>query len=357
MKTLLFSAIAGIALLTSSCRKNSTIVGGIDGPTEQLYHVVADGDQLKTEDGKIFKVWGFNLGNGILEDRWNTDWNGVVSDFKEMHEYGANTVRLPLQYEAFMLDSTTPNQAALDKLKLLVKVAEANKLYLIVCGLNAFVKQDQPAWYNNMTDQQRWATQAVFWEAVSEAIGSSPAVLTYDLMNEPVVAVSPTTGWLPGNGLGGYFFVQNIALDTHGQSIETVMRLWIFVMTNAIRKHDTKHLITIGFLPFHSYGGFAPNLSLMSTHLYPKSKEMARDSLTIQKFKSDKPLVISEVFPMNCSSNELQQFIVQQNSNVSGWVWHYNGKTVEELKASGTISDAIYMYALMKFQEMAPSQK
>ena len=321
-------------------------------------HIIAKGANLVTEDGKPFKIWGFNWGgHPMLEKKWNIDWDALVGDFREMHDYGANSVRLPLQYEAFMLNSTTPNPAALDKLKQLVKVAEKTNLYLIVNGLNAFEKKDQPGWYNSMTDQQRWETQAVFWEAVAGAIGESPAILAYDLMNEPVIAVDSAKGWLPGNGFGGYFFVQNIALSTHGQSIENVMKLWIYVMTNAIRKHDKRHLITVGFLAFSVFATLAPDLGVMSTHLYPSSGKMGVDSLNIQKFKSDKPLVISEVFPMNCSADELQQFIEQQNKNVSGWMWHYNGKTLEELKASGTISDAIFMYAIMKFKEMAPNQK
>lgn len=319
---------------------------------------MAWGNRLVTEDGTTFKVWGFNWGrHEMLEDVWNTDWNGLKNDFKEMSGYGANTVRLPLQYHAFMNDVNTPNQASLSRLKQLVKVAENNNLYLIVCGLNAFVKEVQPAWYNNLSDAERWKTQAIFWESVADAIGNSPAILSYDLMNEPVVGVSPENGWLPGNGFGGFFYVQNIALNPEKKPIVQVMRDWIQTMTAAIRKKDQRHLITTGFLSFHTFGQFAPDLSMMSTHLYPKSGEEYKDSLSIQKFMSDKPLVISEIFPMNCSDVELQNFIVNQNKNVSGWVWHYNGKTLDELQSSGTIPDAIYRLALLKFIEMAPSQK
>lgn len=347
-------------LLFISCRKSNSRIINDEGQNQQpqkMQHVIASGNKLIKEDGKSFRVWGFNWGNGMLEDHWNNDWSGLVGDFKEMSEYGANTVRLPLQYEAFMKNATTPNQQSLNKLKQLIKVAEDNKLYLIVSGLNAFEKQSQPAWYNNMTDDERWATQAVFWEAIAGAIGKSPAVLAYDLMNEPVVAVDPANGWLPGAAFGGYYFVQNIALNTNGRTTVELMRQWIQKMTQAIRKKDSKHLITVGFLPFHTFAQFAPDLGMMSTHLYPKTGETDKDALSIQKFLSDKPLIISEIFPLNCSDVELQQFIVEQNKNVSGWVSHYNGKTLEELQASGTIPDAIYRAALLKFIEMAPTQK
>lgn len=358
MKKYLLSLIT-IVLIICSCRKSTIVDDGDDNNgVQKMPHIIAVGNKLETEDGKPFKVWGFNLGSDVLlEEEWETNFGAVVGDFNEMAGYGANTVRLPLQYEAFMNDANTPDPVALNKLKQLVQVAEKNKLYLIVCGLNAFRKESQPAWYNNMNDSQRWQTQSVFWEAIAGAIGASPAVLCYDLMNEPVIAVSPETGWLPGSGFGGLYFVQNIALNTNGQSGEMVMRSWINMMSQAIRKKDTKHIITVGFLPFHSFSQYSPDLGLMTTHLYPKSNEMNLDSITIQKFQSSKPLIISEIFPMNCSAEELQRFIVQQNQYVSGWVSHYNGKTLEELQASGTIPDAIYRSALLKFIEMAPTQK
>lgn len=343
--TLVFSAATG-------CQKNRSEVMP-DSPA--LPVVFAKGNKLYTGTGDEFKVWGFNWGRQdfLLEAYWNIDWNSLSGDFEEMKSYGANTVRLPLQYQAFMKDVNTPDTESLEKLKRLVKVAEDNKLYLIVCGLNAFVKEDQPGWYNNLTDAQRWETQAIFWESIASALGKSSSVLSYDLMNEPVIAVNPEQGWLPGEGYGGFFFVQNIALHPTSSNEET-MKKWIVKMSESIRKQDKTHLITVGFLPFATFSQFSDNLSLMSVHLYPKSKEESKDSAIIQQFVSDKPLVISEIFPLNCSAEELQHFIEQHNDNVSEWVWHYNGKNLEELESSTTISDAVYKAALLKFIEMAP---
>lgn len=358
-KTAQMICVLTVAFIILSCQRRGGDAGNNpnDSTGKKMPHIVASGKKLMTEDGKEFKAWGFNWGNGMLEDVWTSDWNGLVGDFEEMKGYGANSVRIPLQYEAFMVNATTPNQSSIQKLKQLVKVAEDNGLYLIVCGLNAFEKQSQPEWYSNMNEAERWATQAVFWEAVGGAIGKSPAVLTYDLMNEPTIAASPERGWLPGDGMGGYFFAQNITLDLAGRTSAEVMRSWIRKMTEAIRKKDSKHLITVGFIPFHVFAQFSPDLDMMSTHLYPKSGKTEVDAVTIQKYQSDKPLLISEVFTLTCSDVELQQFIVAQNKYVSGWIWHYNGKTIEELEASGTIPDAIYRLAILKFREMAPTQK
>lgn len=350
-----FLTLALTFVTVGGCQKKET-ENISDSPA--LPVVFANGSKLYVDEGKEFKVWGFNWGRQdvMLETLWDTDWNALAEDFKEMKNYGANTVRLPLQYHAFMENVNTPNEQSLKTLKRLVKVAEDNELYLIICGLNAFVKQDQPDWYNNLTDAQRWETQATFWETVASAIGESSSILSYDLMNEPVIAVNPEKGWLPGDGFGGFFFVQNIALNPTSSNEET-MKQWIVKMSEAIRKQDKTHLITIGFLPFATFSQYSDNLSLMSVHLYPKSNEEAKDSSILQQFVSNKPLVISEIFPLNCSAEELQHFIEQHNDDVSGWVWHYNGKTLEELENSTTIPDAVYKSALLKFIEMAPSFK
>ncbi len=345
-------------ILFTSCEKNVETPAENDGISEKLPLVSASGNKLFTEKDKEFKVWGFNWGRQdvMLETYWTTNWDALVKDFEEMKNYGANTVRVPLQYHAFMKDVRTPDKQSLEKLKQLIKVAEENELYLIVSGLNAFVKEDQPEWYSKLNDAQRWQTQAIFWESVASAIGQSPSILSYDLMNEPVVAVDPSNGWLPGEGFGGFFFVQNIALYPDSSNEET-MKKWIAKMSEAIRKQDKQHLITVGFLPFPGFSQYSDDLSQMSVHLYPKSNEENKDSEIIKKFKGSKPLVISEIFPMNCTVVELQHFIEKHNADVSGWVWHYNGKTLEELEKSGTMHDAVYRSALLKFIEMAPTQK
>ena len=55
-----------------------------------------------------------------------------------------------------------PNLAALERLEKLVRLAQEIGLYLDVTGLGAYRLEDQPGWYTNMNEKDRWATQAVF---------------------------------------------------------------------------------------------------------------------------------------------------------------------------------------------------
>lgn len=95
----------------------------------------------------------------------------------------------------------------------------------------------------------------------------------------------------------------------------------------------------------------------MTTHLYPKTGNFEPDNLSIQKFQSSKPLVITETYPLNSGSNDLQTFIEYNNPYVSGWAWHYFGKTIEDYTPPKDMPDALRKAALEKFKEMSATQK
>lgn len=363
-KVLLLMLGVGFVLLTS-CKKGSGegVEVGDDTTVKvgNIPAIYAQGNKLMTTEGKEFRAWGFNYGIYnhplLIEQYWDNNWNAIKGDFDEMVNYGANCIRLHLQYWPFMNDVNTPNQHSLNQLKKIFRLAEEKGLYILLCGTNAFVKEHQPAWYTSLSDSARWTTQAKYWEAIAGAIGNSNALLGYDLMNEPVSGVNPSQGWTPGEPFGKYYFVQNLALNNNGYAVDVVFKFWIAVMTQAIRKRDADHLITVGFLPFGSLGQMSSVLGMSSVHTYPKTGEFERSATIIQQFKSDKPLIISETAALNTGPDQLQSFIVAQNQHVNGWIWHYHGKTIEELKADGTLVGALQAAGLEKFVEMAPTQK
>ena len=168
--------------------------------------------------GKAFVPWGFNYdheGDGkLLEDYWDEDWPAVESAFQEMKELGANVVRIHLQFGRFMKSPKEPRQHSLDQLAQLLKLAEQTGLYIDLTGLGCYHKDDVPEWYDELSEEDRWLAQAVFWEIVAKTCADSPAIFCYDLINEPVVpgGNKPRNDWL-GPAFGGKHFVQFIALD------------------------------------------------------------------------------------------------------------------------------------------------
>ncbi len=319
--------------------------------------------------GRKFIPWGFNYDRDykmrLLEDYWETEWPTVEEDFREMKQLGANVVRVHLQFARFMEAPDRPNKKSLERLGRLVKLAGDTGLYLDLTGLACYRKQDVPAWYNSLPEAGRWQAQARFWEAVARRCAKSPAIFCYDLMNEPIVPAGTRTpgDWLTGE-LGGFTYCQFISLDQAGRPRPEIARRWVARLADAIRKHDPKHLITVGLLPNSLEGsagasGFvprtiAPHLDFICVHLYPKAGQIEEELTLLQGFQAGKPVVIEETFLLHCSSADLRQFLERSREHAAGWIGFYWGQTPAELARSTGMGEAFMAAWLKLFQEMKP---
>jgi hypothetical protein len=306
--------------------------------------------------GRRFVPWGFNYDHDpkgrLIEDYWDSEWSRVAKDFRAMRRLGANVVRVHLQLGKFMAGPTRPNGKALEQLDRLLKLAERERLYLDLTGLGCYHKKDVPAWYDALSEKDRWRVQARFWQAVAGRCAASPAVFCYDLMNEPIV---PGGRRGPGDWLGpafaGKHFVQFISLDPAGRARPAIARAWIRTLSAAIRKVDRRHLLTVGlvswsldrpgltsgFVPGH----IAPDLDFLSVHLYPEKGKVAEALKTLAGFAVGKPVLIEETFPLKCSPDELERFLEGSRKSACGWLGFYWGTPPEELRRSKTIGDAL----------------
>src|SRR5438270_4771108 len=127
-----------------------------------------------------------------------------------MKALGANVVRVHLQFGRFMDAANRPSEKSLARLTKLLELAQQSRLYLDLTGLACYRKADVPAWYDALSDRDRWAAQARFWEAIADRCHGSSAVFCYDFMNEPFVPGERRKPgeWYSGKPLGGYDFVQ-----------------------------------------------------------------------------------------------------------------------------------------------------
>lgn len=343
----------------------------------------ADREMRRVEvapDGRCFRLagsnerfipWGFNYDHDetgrLLEDYWDSDWHKVVADFQEMKRLGANVVRIHLQVGRFLPVPDTPAPRSLAKLKQLLDLARQTGLYLDLTGLGCYHRRDVPAWYDTLEEESRWAIQVRFWEAIARTCAGHPAVWCYDLMNEPVI---PGGKLQPGNWLGPEFggkcFVQFITLDPRGRAREEIGEMWVRTLVSAIRRYDTQTLITVGLLDgnierrkFHS--GFDPKslaryLDFLSLHIYPKSGEVDAAVERVGEYAVGKPLVIEEMFPLNCTAAELEQFVLRSRRHACGWIGFYWGKTPEEYQRSRALTDRIALSWLELFQKWSPAK-
>jgi len=343
-------------------------------PTMDWIRVASDGVSFAQGDGKRFTAWGFNYDHDaqgrLLEDYWLDEWLTVEADFQEMKALGANVVRIHLQLARLMSAPDRANEASLERLDRLVKLAERTGLYLKLTGLGCYHKQDTPKWYDTLGEPERWAVQARFWESVAKVCALSPAIFCYDLMNEPILpGGTKETDWLAGD-FGGKHFVQRIALDLAGRTREEVAKAWVDQLAGAIRRHDTRHLITVGVIPWAlAFPGAKPlfyspavgeKLDFVSVHFYPEKDQIEKALRALSVYEVGKPLVIGEIFPMKCSVDELGEFITRSADIADGWIGFYWGQTIEEYKSKkdkGSISDAITRAWLEFFQSRAALPK
>lgn len=361
MKTLIRLAVIMLAAVLSSCATGRDGGRKMDGVV-----LSADGKGFMLAQSKRqFRPWGVNYGNEgrLMEDFWDRDWETLAQDFREIRELGGNVVRVHLQFGKFMDAPDRPNAAALKQLGRLLNLAEETRLYLDITGLACYRPRDVPKWYDALTDDARWEAQAVFWRAVAAECARSPAVFCYDLMNEPISPAGKGTKWYSGNLLGEYDFVQYIARDPAGRSRGEIAIAWIKRLSAAIRERDRTHLITVGMLPWVTgwkhLSGFvpkeiAPHVDFLSVHIYPKTKQPDEALQALRECDAGKALVIEETFPLECSVEELEAFLRSSRSIASGWIWHYDGRPVNDydaLERAGklTIAQAIWRDALRSF--------
>jgi hypothetical protein len=346
------------------------LITSVSAETIPIIRVSENGEHfVRGKSNERFVIWGVNYdhnGDGeLLDEYWIVRWDEVVQDFAEIKQLGANCVRIHLQLGKFLEAPDRTNQAALDQLSQLLKLAERQGLYLDITGLACYHKANVPDWYDQQSEQERWKTQAFFWESVARVCHSSPAVFCYDLMNEPILAgKQPESDWLGGE-LGGKFFVQRLTLDLAGRSRQAVAKAWVNQMVDTIRKHDDQHLITIGVIPWvFAFGGGKPlfyspevgeRLDFVSVHFYPEKGKVDKALAALKVYNVGKPLVVEEMFPLRCSEEELTAFVRQSKSFADGWISFYWGATASQLREAenATIASAITASWLEQFESMA----
>jgi hypothetical protein len=313
-----------------------------------------------------------NYGNAgrLMEDFWDHEWETIAGDFRELKALGANVVRVHLQFGKFMRGPRVVNEAALQQLTRLLRLAEETGLYLDITGLACYRKADVPSWYDALDERARWDTQAFFWGTVAVQCAKSPAVFCYDLINEPLAPGQKRNAheWYSGKTFGGYDFLQFIALDPAGRRREEIAVAWIETMTRAIREKDPARLITVGLLPWvkgwgHLCGflpeSVAPKLDFMSVHIYPDTAKLDEAEESLRRVAVGKPVVIEETFALTCSTSELEEFLRESRGKACGWIGHYDGTPLEELDLLArenkiTVSQAIMRDWLKLFVRLKP---
>lgn len=332
--------------------------------------VVAPGGKgfVLKDSGRAWVPWGVNYDHDrstrLLEEYWDLEWDRVAQDFREIRDLGCTVVRLHPQFGRFMKGPDQPDEENLERLGRLLKLAEELNLYLDLTGLGCYRKQDAPLWYLNAPERDRWAMMGRFWEAIAARCAASPAVFCYTLMNEPLSPPQASDDLLGGE-LGGLHYVERLTRNPAGRTRQEITRQWMNALVPGIRKRDPGRLVTVGqFYLFEVPSGLtlgpdpeetAGPLDFLCVHCYPKEDGMERMLDLIQRMTATgKPVVIQEMFALNCGLPAFRTFLDRSRGLVSGWISFYWGKTIEECRASKEPGDALLAAWLEFFRTEGP---
>jgi hypothetical protein len=309
--------------------------------------------------GKRYVPWGHNYASTDIMARLANEPARVEREFREMKAAGTNVARIHPEMPRILPQPGKADPQALDDLRRLLKLAEESGIYLKVTGLACYSIKDRLAWYDSMSEDDRWKTQAFYWKTIAQTCANSPAVFAYDLVNEPAAIGKAADGWYMGK-MGEVEFCQRLSLNPRGRSGQVIFREWTKRMIAAIREHDQTHLITMGMLPFPgAYKGVGQQLDFVSPHLYPETGKVNQEIELLKQFAWGKPMVIGETFPLKCSAEDERDFLLESREFAHGWIGHWpdiSPATLETLKKSGkaTIHNAIWLSWVDLFKEIGP---
>jgi hypothetical protein len=307
--------------------------------------------------GDRFVPWGHNYASVDIMERLANDPARVEREFTEMKAAGTTVARIHPEMPHILAGPDKADPQALEQLSKLLKIAENSGIYLKITGLACYKIKDRMDWYDAMNEQERWKTQAFFWETIARTCAESPAVFAYDLVNEPAAVGKPADGWYTGR-MGDVEFCQRLSLDPGQRNGDDIFREWTKRMVAAIRQHDQTHLITMGMLPFPgAYKAAAEQLDFVSPHLYPKTGKVDDEIELLKQFGWGKPVVIGETFPLSCGADDERDFLLKSRDFAHGWIGHWPDESpaeLAELKKTGkaTIHNAIWLSWVELFQEI-----
>jgi hypothetical protein len=313
------------------------------------------GDGFVTASGRPFFPWGWNyvgpvardpIATGVVvpEDYWYDHFDvidrvlGIHADY-----FGSTACRFHLQLGSFMSSPTAVNQAAVTQYRRLLDTAEKRGIYLDITGCNAYVSTATPAWYDALSEPDRWAVMATYWAALAKASVDSAAVMCFNLKNEPQVwtVASAKAESYYSCPFAGYRFIERINVDAHDprdghlRTGREIAASWIREMASAIRAVYPRALVTWGGTApamLIEGAGFDPvslgdHVDFFTYHTYPRGNGDGKGTLdaeaaNVERLASHgKPLVIEETFILRDSIADQSSFLHQIKRNVAG-VFH-----------------------------------
>ncbi len=214
------------------------------------------------------------------ETPWKEFWTNyeesiIEKDFELIAGYELNSVRVFVNFEQFGKGRVVPEM--LERLQHLLDTAEKNGLHVILTLFD--FNSDYRLMMFPACDRQM--------ETIMKRFRSHPALLAWDLKNEPDID-----------------FVYQNAED---------VKEWLAFMISKAKLYDPVHPITIGWAHPESVQHFAEDLDFISFHYYRDVEDLEETIDTLKAIANGKPLILEEfglssyeswLFPLSVTEHE-----------------------------------------------------
>lgn len=192
---------------------------------------------------------------------WDTFGKGfndtiIAEDFDIIKNMGLNSIRIFIQYEDFGKANVKPEK--LERLKKTMDLALAYDLKVMITLFDFYGNYDVSNW----TLTQRHA------EAIVTAIKDHPALLGWDIKNEP-----------------------DLDFDSRGQQL---VLSWLEEMIIKLKGWDKDHPITIGWSSPEAAINLSDEVDFVSYHYYRETEDFIDAHNALKSKVSDKPLLLQE---------------------------------------------------------------
>ena len=317
------------------------------GAPPELHDVSAVGKDL-VAGGRPFKAVGFNYTyasshpNVMYFDRPSKGrLLRIRGDFRKASEAGVNTMRIFLELPTFMVSPTQPRRAALQALRRVIAEAERHGLYLDITGNLVWHADRRSAWYDGLSEEERWAVQARFWRHVARVAAPSPAVLLYELTSEPITCEPPA--WYDGF-YGEHYFAQCMVRHDVGSEAYRRARRWLATLKRSVRREDSRHMISVGILPLadnpFGYDNLADVVDVLVVHEYPENGRAGPSVDVLRRVaRHDRPVLLGETFSLDPETYE--RFLDGAAPVLDGSLTFFDGRLPDDVHES-TVEDFFY---------------
>ena len=314
---LLGISLTTVLLGTAGCASTQKAPAG---PKMGLIAVAPTGTGFVEQDtGRAFVPFGTNYydpNTGWAPKVWQQfDPKRVTSHFKVMNDLGINCARVFLAASTFQPDVNTISEEALGKLDTLVRIARQSGIRLVLTGPDHWEGRP-PYWKpDRFAGDQALKALDHFWRVIGERYRGEPAILAWDLLNEPEMPWFVETwrpkwnAWLQTKysnreGLKTAWAEElkddepwgditvpadeakkgNLRLLDWQLFRESLADGWVRRQVEVLRQADPTHLITVGYIQWSYpivrpgnpslYAAFnphrqAPWLDFVCVHFYP----------------------------------------------------------------------------------------